>query len=283
MLRLASWIMRGRFNALVAAAILGFIPLIAWTSVSVVALVALRRNAADAVWPLAGALIAATVQWNGGDVSHTGALLAALAGALVLANSRSLALAVVATALAAALYLAVLVQWMPERFDPVLAVFQALVDQLKQAGEETAFLAQIDLRQMVIEGMGLLTGVTALAGLLLARSLQAGLYNPGGFRTEFHQLRLTPGVTFALMLGMVLAQWQTEALVVAPLLVLPLILAGIGLVHGLAGRKPDNRTPLVLFYVVLVLFAGPVIMLLVAAATMDSFIDFRKRIGTARP
>src|SRR5690606_8280577 len=132
MLRLASWIMRGRFNALVAAAILGFIPLIAWTSVSVVALVALRRNAADAVWPLAGALIAATVQWNGGDVSHTGALLAALAGALVLANSRSLALAVVATALAAALYLAVLVQWMPERFDPVLAVFQALVDQLKQ-------------------------------------------------------------------------------------------------------------------------------------------------------
>lgn len=283
MLRLANWIMGGRFNALVAAAVLGFIPLIAWTSVSVVALVALRRNAAEAVWPLAGALMAATVQWNSGDVSHVGALLAAMAGALVLANTRSLAMAVVVTALAAALYLAALVQWMPERFDPVLAMFQSLVEQLKQAGEEAAFLTQIDLRQMVVEMMGLLTGVTALAGLLLARSLQAGLYNPGGFREEFHQLRLTPGVTFALMLGMLLGQWLEQALIVAPLLLLPLILAGVGLVHGLAGRKPDNRTSLVLFYVVLVLFAGPAIMLLVAAATMDSFIDFRKRIGTARP
>lgn len=283
MLRLANWIMGGRFNALVAAAILGFIPLIAWTSVSVVALVALRRNAAEAVWPLVGALMAATVQWNSGDVPHVGALLAAMAGALVLANTRSLAMAVVVTALAAALYLAALVQWMPERFDPVLAMFQAVFDQLKQAGEETAFLTQIDLRQMVVELMGLLTGVTALAGLLLARSLQAGLYNPGGFREEFHQLRLTPGVTFALMLGMLLGQWLEQALIVAPLLLLPLILAGVGLVHGLAGLKPDNRTSLVLFYVVLVLFAGPAIMLLVAAATMDSFIDFRKRIGTARP
>ncbi|MEZ5510754.1 MAG: hypothetical protein R3F47_12800 [Gammaproteobacteria bacterium] len=283
MLRLANWIMGGRFNALVAAAILGFIPLIAWTSVSVVALVALRRNAAEAVWPLAGALMAATVQWNSGDVSHVGALLAAMAGALVLANTRSLAMAVVVTALAAALYLAALVQWMPERFDPVLAMFQAVFDQLKQAGEEAAFLTQIDLRQMVVELMGLLTGVTALAGLLLARSLQAGLYNPGGFREEFHQLRLAPGVIFALMLGMLLAQWLEQALIVAPLLLLPLILAGVGLVHGLAGLKPDNRTSLVLFYVVLVLFAGPAIMLLVAAATMDSFIDFRKRIGTARP
>lgn len=283
MLRLANWIMGGRFNALVAAAVLGFIPLIAWTSVSVVALVALRRNAAEAVWPLAGALMAATVQWNSGDVSHVGALLAAMAGALVLANTRSLAMAVVVTALAAALYLAALVQWMPERFDPVLAMFQSLVEQLKQAGEEAAFLTQIDLRQMVVEMMGLLTGVTALAGLLLARSLQAGLYNPGGFREEFHQLRLAPGVIFALMLGMLLAQWLEQALIVAPLLLLPLILAGVGLVHGLAGLKPDNRTSLVLFYVVLVLFAGPAIMLLVAAATMDSFIDFRKRIGTARP
>jgi hypothetical protein len=82
---------------------------------------------------------------------------------------------------------------------------------------------------------------------------------------------------------MLLAQWLEQALIVAPLLLLPLILAGVGLVHGLAGLKPDNRTSLVLFYVVLVLFAGPAIMLLVAAATMDSFIDFRKRIGTARP
>ncbi len=287
MLQLANWIMRGRFNALVAAAVLGFIPLIAWTSVSVVALVALRRNAAEALWPLAGALVAAAIQWNGGDVSQVGALLAAGAGAVVLANTRSLSLAVLVTALVSAFYLVVLVQWFPGRFDHLLAVFQPLIEQVRQQSEQPALLDQIDLRTMVIEGMGLLTGVVALSALLLARAIQARLFNPGGFREEFHRLRMTPAATSALMLGMLVSQWQPAAVIVVPLLVLPLLVAGLGLVHGVVALRTGNRTPLrtplVLFYMVLVLFAGPALVLLVAAATMDSFIDFRKRIGTARP
>lgn len=283
MLQLANWIMRGRFNALVAAAILGFIPLIAWTSVSVVALVALRRNAAEALWPLAGALVAASIQWNAGDVSQVGALLAAGIGAIVLANTRSLATAVLVTALVAALYLVVLVQWFPDRFDQLLAVFQPLFDQLRQQSEQASLLEHMEPRTLVIEGFGLLTGVAATAALLLARAMQARLYNPGGFRQEFHQLRMMPGATAVLMIGMLVGQWQPAAVIVVPLLVLPLVVAGLGLVHGLAARRPGNRTPLVMFYVALVLFAGPAFVLLVAAATMDSFIDFRKRIGTAPP
>lgn len=283
MLQLATWIMRGRVNALVAAAILGFIPLIAWTSVSVVALVVLRRNATEALWPLAGALVAAAIQWNGGDVSQVGALLAAGTGAIVLANSRSLSLAVLVAALVSALYLVVLVQGFPGRFDQLVVLFQPLLDQLRQQSDQAALLDQVDLRTLVIEGMGLLTGVAALSALLLARALQAKLYNPGGFREEFHRLRMSPGITTGLMVGMLVSQWQTAAVIVVPLLVLPLVVAGLGLVHGLTARKPGNRTPLVLFYLMLVLFAGPGLVLLVAAATMDSFIDFRKRIGTARP
>lgn len=283
MLQLVTWIMRGRINALVAAAILGFIPLLAWASVSVVALVALRRNAAEALWPLAGALVAATIQWNSGDVSQMGALLAAGAGAIALARSRSLSLAVLVASLVAAFYLVVMVQGFPERFDRLLTLFQPLLEQLREQSEQAALLDQIDLRTMVIEGMGLLTGVTAVLALLLARALQAKLYNPGGFREEFHQLRMTPPFTAALMVGMLVSQWQPAAVIVVPLLILPLAVAGLGLVHGLAGRKPGNRTPLVLFYLMLVLFAGPGLVLLVAAATMDSFIDFRKRIGAARP
>lgn len=283
MLQLVSWIMRGRIHAFVAAAILGFTPLIAWTAVSVVALVALRRNAVEALWPLAGALIAATMQWNSGDVSQLGALLAAGAGAIVLANTRSLSLAVLVTSLVAAFYLVALVQGFPDRFDRLESVFQPLLEQLRQQSEQADLFERVDLRTMVIEGMGLLTGMVAMAALLLARGLQAKLYNPGGFREEFHRLRMTPPYAIALMAGMLVSQWQPAAVIVVPLLVLPLAVAGLGLVHGLAGRKPGNRTPLVLFYLMLVLFAGPGLVLLVAAATMDSFIDFRKRIGAARP
>jgi len=284
MLQLANWIMRGRLQAFFAAAVLGMIPLIAWTSVSVVALVALRRNVAEALWPLAGALMTAiAVQWNSGDVSQVGALLAAGAGALVLANSLSLSLAVLVTALVSALYLVVLVQWFPERFDFLQEVFQPFWDRFREAGEQAALLDQIDPRQVVIEGMGMLTGAVALSSLLLARALQARLYNPGGFRTEFHQLRMAPGATTALMLGMLVSEWQPDVVIIVPLLVMPLVIAGFGLVHGLTALPSGNRTLLILFYVVLVIFAGPAFVLLIAAATMDSFIDFRKRIGTARP
>src|SRR5690606_28182405 len=160
-----------------------------------------------ALWPLAGALVAALgLHWSSGDVSQLGVVLTGLAGALVLANSRSLALSLVTVSLGAALYLVVLVQWAPQQFDTLLAMFLPFFEQVKQASTES-LLAKADPRQLLIEGMGLMTGVAATAALLLARWLQARLYNPGGFRTEFHQLRLGPGITGALALGMLVAQW----------------------------------------------------------------------------
>lgn len=282
MLKLAQWIMGGRFNALVAAAVLGVLPFVAWTSASVVALVALRRSAADALWPMAGAtLVALTVHWNSGDITQLGTLLTVFAGALVLANTRSLPRALLTVCLGAALYLAILMQWMPHRFDPLVDMFKPFFDQIRKA-EPEQFLNQIDPRRMVEEIMGLMTGLSALVALLLARWLQAKLYNPGGFRTEFHQLRIPPAVTGVLMLGLLASQWLDEAMVVAPLLMLPLLLAGIALVHGLLGRT-GNRNQLVLFYVMLVVFAGPAFVVLIAAAITDSFLDFRNRIGTTRP
>lgn len=288
MVRLAQWIMRGRFNALVAAAMLGLVPVIGWTSMAVVALVALRRNLADALWPLVGALLVAlTIHWPGGDVSQLGAILAALAGALVLANSRSLANGLVAVALVSGLYIVILMQWAPQKFDPLQGAFQLFLDQLKQTeqlqDETRALLEQINLRQMVIEGMAGMTALAAAAALLLARWLQARLYNPGGFQAEFHRLRLAPAATVALLLGLLITRWQSEAVVIVPVLILPLLVAGLALFHGVVAMRGRSSTPLVFFYLTLVLLAGPALMVLIAAAITDSFVDFRKRIGAARP
>lgn len=287
--RLAQWIMGGRGNALFAAAALGVLPLLGWASVAVVALVALRRGLADALWPLAGALSAALfVFGQAGDVSQLGTLIAALAGALVLANSRSLALALVALSLVVGLYLVLVMQWAPERFDPLENAFRMALEQLRQSGEpdqgEAADrLAQIDLRQWVMEGMGLMIAVAAILALLVARWMQARLYNPGGFRSEFHHLRVPLPATVALALGMTLTRWHPPAVILLPMLVLPLALAGLGLVHGLFARRTGRATPLIFFYLALVLLAGPGFMVLIAAAITDSFVDFRKRMGTARP
>src|SRR5690606_38868442 len=40
--------------------------------------------------------------------------------------------------------------------------------------------------------MGAVHALMALVGLMIGRSWQAGLYNPGGFRDEFHRLRPSP-------------------------------------------------------------------------------------------
>ncbi len=288
MVRLAQWIMRGRLNALAAAAILGLLPVVGWTSMAVVALVALRRTLVDALWPLAGALLVAlTIHWPGGDVSQLGGVLAALAGALVLANSRSLANGLVAVSLVSGLYIVLLMQWVPQQFEPLQTAFQLFLDQLKQTEqlqEETrVMLEQINLRQMVIEGMGGMTALSAVAALMLARWLQARLYNPGGFQAEFHRLRLAPAATVALLLGLLITRWQSEAAVMVPVLVLPLLVAGLALFHGVVALRGRSNTPLVFFYLTLVLLAGPAFVVLIAAAITDSFVDFRKRIGTARP
>lgn len=283
MVRLAQWIMSGRFNALAAAAMLGLLTPLAWTSVSVVALVALRRSVIDAFWPLVGALIVAlAVHWNSGDVSQVGAVLAGLAGALVLANSRSLAMALVTISLVASLYMALLLQWLPERFDELAKLVAPFFDELRQASPQP-LMAQVEPRNIVVEGMGLVTALSAQVALLLARWVQARLYNPGGFRAEFHDLRMPRPATMALVLAMLITQWFSAAEVLLPVLVLPLLFAGLGLAHGLVGLRAGKRTPLVFFYLTLVLLAGPAFMVLIAAAIMDSFIDFRKRIGTARP
>src|SRR5690606_38156110 len=107
--------------------------------------------------------------------------------------------------------------------------------------------------------------------------------NPGGFRQEFHQLRLPPLASIGLLVVVVMApQWPSLALL-SPVASVPLLLAGLALVHGVVGAKNLGRGWLIGMYVLSVLFvrfAYPLIMFL---AFVDSLFDFRSRLRRPTP
>src|SRR5690606_29681664 len=100
------------------------------------------------------------------------------------------------------------------------------------------------------------------AALVIGRYWQALLYNPGGFREEFHQLRLDPRMMLLLMglfglglLGVKPVDSWTMVFSVAP------ALCGLALAHWVVAARQLSPAVLVLTY--LIAFAAmPVIMVI---------------------
>jgi hypothetical protein len=120
--------------------------------------------------------------------------------------------------------------------------------------------------------------------LLIARWWQAMLYNPGGFREEFHGLRLGRGSGLAILVLLVLAASplgfvallaRDVAMIMAALLLLP----GLALMHFLVAWRKASIGWLVVVYGLL-LFAMPqTIAVMALLAFADSWLDFRARLG----
>lgn len=116
-----------------------------------------------------------------------------------------------------------------------------------------------------------------LLGLFLGRWWQALLFNPGGFRPEFHQLRLGRPLALlvlALFGAAILSGWP-------PLTNLVLVLGtlytvqGIALVHAVAFNRQLSPAWLLLFYLLLVPLLSQLVM---ALGIADAWADFRVRI-----
>ena len=117
----------------------------------------------------------------------------------------------------------------------------------------------------------------AIALTMLARWMQASLFNPGGFQKEFHQLRIGHKVTLILVCCMILASFGI--LIPESWLVyftLPLVFSGIGLVHSVRAKRKYPVMTLVVFYVLCLMPAT--LQLIVLLAVIDSWYNFRRRI-----
>jgi len=273
--------MRGRWQALAVAVLGAGSLLFGWISAAAVALVTLRQGVASGGWLVFWALLpAVVVSWLSGDPGSVLLLLGVFVLAVVLRATVSLALAVAASALVGLISGGGLLLIGADFLAQLAEVFAALLEQLQSnvATEESMDLVLSAPSTVQIAGI-LAAGnaVTALFSLLLARYWQALLYNPGGFREEFHALRLPPLWTTGLGL-LALAVWAQEPWVSGWALVVsvPLMFCGFSLVHAYAAASGRGVSSLVIFYL-LWLFVDPVKGLLLGCVVADAWIDFRRR------
>ncbi len=135
-----------------------------------------------------------------------------------------------------------------------------------------------ELVRLLLSFYGAYNFITVISCLILARWWQAVLYNPGGFKAEFHQLKLEPG--FAVLLaGFIIA-----ALTGIPpldtwlvIMCVPPLLSGLALLHYLAAYKKLGLSGIVVAYL-LAMFMSPMVILL---GLIDSILNIRKRLAGA--
>jgi len=278
---LASFVMRGRLQALLVTMAGASSMMFCWISASVVALVTLRRGAGQGAWLLMWALLpAGLLLFYFGDSGPAAMLVGAMALALVLRTTVNLSVTVLASVAIGGLTGLALVVFGSQFLDQLVVFFAELLGnlerQLSQSGGEAVVLIRPTALQ--VAGMlGVVNAVSSVMCLLLARYWQAALYNPGGFGEEFRALSLPPVMTAALVLpalGIFAmgVEYRTWAMIFA----VPLTFVGLALVHARAKWRGQGGGWLTGFYLIW-LILDPIKLIVVLAAIADSWIGFRQR------
>ncbi|UZP74046.1 hypothetical protein E0F26_04505 [Candidatus Paraluminiphilus aquimaris] len=278
---LAEFIMRGRWQAL-AVAVLGSVLVIAAPmSAAAIALVTMAQGMRNGTWVALWALLPALLLgWVSGDYGTGFLLLSVYVGAVVLAQTLSLSLALIAIIPVSAVGGFVLLTFNTAFLEAMLSMLDAWIAALQSESPETGDSLSA-LRPTANQVAGLMaTGNAFLASLslLLGRYWQSALFKPGAFGEEFRALKLPGALTALLVLvAMAGALSGSETAAWSALAGIPVTLAGFGLFHHIAKRQQLGGTFLTIGYVLWVIVDGLKVGVLLAVL-LDAFLDLGRRV-----
>ena len=295
MLGLASFIMRGRSQAALVAAVFALLsllfPLTGLLSSATLALATLRQGPVEGLLVglfagLASGLFAFAAL--GSPMPALGFALAlwlpVWALAVLLRNSGSPALTVTTAGL---MGLAILIGLKVGVTDPA-AYWAELMEPVRQGLIEGGILTDAESRALILEVARWMTGAfaatfyfQALLALFLGRWWQSLLYNPGGFGAEFRDLRLGKGLGvlgLALMAFILIKgenQWAADLLI----LITPLfLLQGLALIHWLVKALQANRGWLIGLYALFLLALPHAQVLTAGLGLADIWVNVRAKV-----
>ena len=295
MLGLASFIMRGRSQAALVAAVFAILsllfPLTGMLSSATLALATLRQGPVEGLLVglfagLASGLFAFAAL--GSPVPALGFALAlwlpVWALAVMLRNSGSPALTVTTAGL---MGLAILIGLKVGVADPA-AYWAELMEPVRKGLIEGGILTDAEGQALIVEVARWMTGAfaatfyfQALLGLFLGRWWQSLLYNPGGFGAEFRDLRLGKGLgvlglaLMAFILVMGENQWAADLLI----LITPLfLLQGLALIHWLVKAMQANRGWLIGLYALFLLALPHAQVLTAGLGLADIWVNVRAKV-----
>ena len=283
---LAEFIMRGRMQATLVVAGCAALPLLYWLGAAAGCLVLLRRGLKDALGVLALGLLPALIWWlYSDDPRALLVLLGSASLALVLRASESWNRVLLVSIAMGVVFSVVLgtafgpqIEMLAQALIKVMPSLLGDVYQQMSVDEQARFASLIT---PILTGLiAALLQIVSVLSLIVGRYWQALLYNPGGFGREFRAVRIPLGPAMLLLAGMVVTpNLGVQMSMLVPLCSVPLVFAGLALIHGLVAQKRLARFWLVGLYVTLLLFMQLIYPLLVVLAIVDSLIDFRGRLA----
>ena len=150
--------------------------------------------------------------------------------------------------------------------------------------QDVGEVSSTELSQMIEPIASLMNGMMAVAflihllgSLFLARWWQATLHNPGGFGREFRDIRLGR-VVAGVAVGLLLVSFTMGGTMLTDLLLMLgvlFMLQGIALVHALVHNLKAHQGWLVGQYVLLMVAMPQMVMTLALAGLLDNWFNFR--------
>lgn len=287
---LATYIMRGRMQAMIVASSLALLslmmPPVSVLSSAAVALVTLRRGAFEGFYVLACSSVAAGLLGFLALGNYQFALLYVMVLwlpvwliSIILREGQYLSLAV---EIAILIGIVGVIGFYLIATDPVV-MWKAVLSQMIPADAPVA-----DIQRTIDVLVHYMTGVVAagsvfglLFGLFLGRWWQANLYNPGGFRQEFLSLETKPRLSIGSIAVIVIALISSGAISevawnVSILLFVLYTVSGTAVLHTVFSGMKLGRYMVPMLYITL--FLIPHIMLLVALIGLsDPWLNLRKK------
>lgn len=132
------------------------------------------------------------------------------------------------------------------------------------------------MARMMTGALGVSVVSIALGALFLARSWQAGLFNPGGFQKEFHALSLGRNAALVCVLIVALAIFMGGQLAgaIAMVVIFAFFVQGLAVTHALVKQRGMHRYWLHGIYVLLLL--PHTLLLLAALGLADNLFSLRR-------
>ncbi len=271
--------MRSRWHAIGAGIVAAVLPLMGWVSTVIIALVCLQYGLVAGALVLLWVLLPIGVfLYYSGDPSPLLALLGTFVMALLLRQTLSWELVLIASVVLSALGALIFEFTAAGLLDEFVEFYIGYLNRF----DANMAVSPEAARTLLMGFIALGQAYAMLIMLIIARWCQSALYKPGGLREEFHQLRLSPMVSMAILVSMLACYLLSEEPGRwLPLLTVPLIFAALGLVHWLMANWGMSRSWVAVFYGALVLvFQLASYPLLASMALADSWLNVRKRIQT---
>ena len=277
---LAEFIMRGRWQALAVAVLGSVLVFAAPISAAAIALVTMAQGTRDGSWVALWSLLPALLLgWVSGDYGTGFLLLSVFVGAMVLAQTLSLSLALLAivpvSAIGGVLLLTLnsaFLEAMLSMLDTWIAALQA---ESPESGESLNAFRPTETQVAGLMATG--NALMASLSLLLGRYWQAALFKPGAFGEEFRAFKLPSVLTVLLVLVAMLGALNgSEAAAWSALAGIPVTLAGFALFHHIARRQQLGGTFLTVGYVLWIIVDGLKVGVLLAVL-LDAFLDLGRR------